>query len=480
MTKNEFGKLYIKIVSAKNTLALDLTGTSDPYCLISLIYNVQTGFTNNSPIYKTEIIPKTLNPIWKDEEFIFDINQPSQEIYLEMWDEDKVSKDDFMGMIKLSVEDLIRGSKLEGSTTILDLPLKSRKSKSKEKNRGTIQIHYQYWSQSDLISPLIRESLLIKSITKILHQDEFAKSLMFILANNGHLLETLGDILTVEIENTDNINVLFRTDSLATKITVSTFKIIGYNYLEAVILPLIKNICNDNLQLEVDPLKGPITEKQSSDNLKIILNYCDGILNSIQNSIHLIPEEMKQLLCLILNQVQKKFPSETKESSLKSVGGFFFLRFLVPTLFSRGSLLPSDDGSNISHESRRTLTLISKILQNISNQLIITKETFLLECNPYISTKIPLVIDILQKVSSPKSLESDHCQSFKSMFTCDDSTLFKYSDQVYMGILEKKQLISTKISSLNENSLSLLDQLEKRCSLFDIQSKQDSKKYILK
>jgi len=63
-------------------------------------------------------------------------------------------------------------------------------------------------------------------------------------------------------------------------------------------------------------------------------------------------------------QVLLKYP----EMEMKIIGGFFFLRFLCPVLIS-------PEGSNIftrkiSAESRRTLVLITKIVQNMSNRVL--------------------------------------------------------------------------------------------------------------
>ncbi|TRY76651.1 hypothetical protein TCAL_04074 [Tigriopus californicus] len=77
----------VVLIEAKDLLAMDFEGTSDPYCKFRL----------GNDRYKSKIIYETLNPKWLEQ---FDLNlyedQP-KELEITVWDKDQRSKDDFIG-----------------------------------------------------------------------------------------------------------------------------------------------------------------------------------------------------------------------------------------------------------------------------------------------------------------------------------------------------------------------------------------------
>ena len=74
----------------------DLFGKSDPY----LIFNQVKADGKRYPVYKTEIIKKTLNPIWK--EFTISLQklcngELDRPLFVECYDWDSIGKDDLIG-----------------------------------------------------------------------------------------------------------------------------------------------------------------------------------------------------------------------------------------------------------------------------------------------------------------------------------------------------------------------------------------------
>ncbi|XP_023330904.1 multiple C2 and transmembrane domain-containing protein isoform X2 [Eurytemora carolleeae] len=75
----------ILLVEGKDLLAMDIEGTSDPYCKFRL----------GSDRFKTKTIYASLNPKWNEE---FDLYlYDESELEITVWDKDQRSKDDFMG-----------------------------------------------------------------------------------------------------------------------------------------------------------------------------------------------------------------------------------------------------------------------------------------------------------------------------------------------------------------------------------------------
>lgn len=93
ITNNAFvSTINLTIVGAKDLLAMDSNGFSDPYIKI------------NKPPQKTKVIKKTLTPTW-NETFPVVFSHLSPTLELECWDQDTL-KDDFIGKASISLVDI--------------------------------------------------------------------------------------------------------------------------------------------------------------------------------------------------------------------------------------------------------------------------------------------------------------------------------------------------------------------------------------
>ena len=83
----------ILIERGKDLAAKDVTGLSDPYVKV---------FYGNDEKYTTNIVDKSLNPIWNEKFTIFteDLNIP---LYFRLFDRDRIGKDENMGTAKLDL-----------------------------------------------------------------------------------------------------------------------------------------------------------------------------------------------------------------------------------------------------------------------------------------------------------------------------------------------------------------------------------------
>ena len=100
--------LRLKIVAGHNLAKKDIFGASYPYVKIDLVRDdpslaangttLQTGTVIDSVYTKTK--KRTLNPKW-DEEFIFRVNPSQHHLNLEVFDENRLTRDDFLGVVEL-------------------------------------------------------------------------------------------------------------------------------------------------------------------------------------------------------------------------------------------------------------------------------------------------------------------------------------------------------------------------------------------
>ena len=94
----ERGCLSVKIIRARNLVAMDFNGLSDPFVIISVANTRQRK-------YKSQMIPCTLNPVW-NEKATFPMIQKHESLIFTVWDKDPFTND-YMGEVRLHYNDLI-------------------------------------------------------------------------------------------------------------------------------------------------------------------------------------------------------------------------------------------------------------------------------------------------------------------------------------------------------------------------------------
>ena len=98
------GKYHLQIISASDLMKKDLFGASDPYVRVYAVYHSPNGETRKTEVAKTRTIKNNLNPDWS-EGFTITINTDLDYILdfflLEVWDENRLIRDDFLGQVEI-------------------------------------------------------------------------------------------------------------------------------------------------------------------------------------------------------------------------------------------------------------------------------------------------------------------------------------------------------------------------------------------
>eukprot|EP00163_Fabomonas_tropica_P025582 TRINITY_DN4449_c0_g1_i9.p1 TRINITY_DN4449_c0_g1~~TRINITY_DN4449_c0_g1_i9.p1 ORF type:complete len:493 (-),score=124.32 TRINITY_DN4449_c0_g1_i9:264-1742(-) len=124
-------QLRIRVVEAKGLAAKGLTGSADPYCIVTLEKNQ----------VKTSVAKKTLNPKW-DEEFVFDIKQEKSsamgmsQLEIIVWDHNSIFSNDFLGTISIPLHSIEPGELVDKWYTLCP-------RKAKDKVAGQVRIQAQ-------------------------------------------------------------------------------------------------------------------------------------------------------------------------------------------------------------------------------------------------------------------------------------------------------------------------------------------------
>lgn len=118
-----------------------IKGASDPYCLVTVL-----GARTGSKI-RTKTIWKNLNPVW-NEKYEFEIVSPDKaEVQVEVWDEDYLTSDDFMGQLIIPLSEVPLNQVVDKWYTL-------QKKKDKDKIKGDIHISMQYYDSKVRLSSM--------------------------------------------------------------------------------------------------------------------------------------------------------------------------------------------------------------------------------------------------------------------------------------------------------------------------------------
>ncbi|XP_061842114.1 rasGAP-activating-like protein 1 isoform X1 [Nerophis lumbriciformis] len=107
MAKNT--SLYFRIVEGRNLPAKDVSGTSDPYCIVKV---------DNEVVARTATVWKNLNPFW-GEEYTLHLPMGFHSLSFHVMDEDTIGHDDVIGKISLTKEAI--GSQAKGLDSWINL-----------------------------------------------------------------------------------------------------------------------------------------------------------------------------------------------------------------------------------------------------------------------------------------------------------------------------------------------------------------------
>uniref|UniRef100_A0AAG5CX39 E3 ubiquitin-protein ligase n=1 Tax=Anopheles atroparvus TaxID=41427 RepID=A0AAG5CX39_ANOAO len=137
----------IKVLGANGLAKKDIFGYSDPY--VKIDQNTITGDVNvDQMVTKTK--RRTLNPIW-NEEFIFRVKPNEHKLVFQVFDENRLTRDGFMGLVDLTLINLPH----EGEGRVLipqTYTLRSKRSLGLRlitKVRGTLMLYHAIMRDDD-------------------------------------------------------------------------------------------------------------------------------------------------------------------------------------------------------------------------------------------------------------------------------------------------------------------------------------------
>eukprot|EP01113_Clastostelium_recurvatum_P035093 TRINITY_DN4847_c0_g1_i1.p1 TRINITY_DN4847_c0_g1~~TRINITY_DN4847_c0_g1_i1.p1 ORF type:complete len:1286 (-),score=274.34 TRINITY_DN4847_c0_g1_i1:33-3890(-) len=210
----------------------------------------------------------------------------------------------------------------------------------------------------------------------------------------GEGLNLVKYVVEEEVRCTPSPNTLFRGNSLATKILTHYARAVGSPYMFSTLREPISRVTYMRESCEMDPNKLSEGEDLQT-NTNHLCSVTSLFLTSITDSLAQAPVEIRDLCACLRETVSAKFPGN---AALAGVSGFLFLRFFVPNIVS-----PPPEHYDLREAAapcRRTLTLVSKVIQTIANlQEFGAKEAFMTPMNGYVRENTGIIEGFLDKIS---------------------------------------------------------------------------------
>ncbi|KAG8981934.1 Ras GTPase activating protein ira2 [Tulasnella sp. 425] len=267
--------------------------------------------------------------------------------------------------------------------------------------QGTSLVAVNSLDDSDRYSRLCEmvrapDMLLALAICEICPQsdvDDMINVLLNIFDTRGTLVALLKAMIDREVANTNDEAGLFRGNSMCTRLLSAFARLHGYNYLRSLLSPLIQQMSamppGHSYELDPSRLREGEDIEENERNLKFI---CQAFLDVICESVAILPTIFREVCHHIAMTVTAVYP----EAKYAAVGGFIFLRFVCPAIVSPGSVdieLPQDNPA-----IQRGLVLITKIIQNLANNILFGKEAFMMSMNAFLTSNIMPVTRFLSEV----------------------------------------------------------------------------------
>ncbi|KAJ1345181.1 hypothetical protein BSLG_000695 [Batrachochytrium salamandrivorans] len=384
--------LSLRIIEAKDLRSSSGFGTISPYCLV-LLDDVNFARTTTK---------QSETAIWTETFTFNDLAAHFGKLSIVVINRNFNSKDATIGYVTINLQSLLSGVKVDQWHQIKQL--------HEDGTVGSIRIACTLVNEQILPSATYEKFLelltepsfiAVKTLGRIITQerDEFARSFLNLMRSLNRDREGICMLIYDEISMTEDPNIIFRGNTMATKSFDQYMKIVGADFLQITLTPLIKSVYDSGESCETDP-----TRLDSSDsvrkNMKRLLQFVFYFWECIQKSVDIFPRKIVEIFAFIKEHVSKRFvdqQSRGEHIKYPSISGFLFLRFFCPAIISphQFGLASEAPIGNVP----RTLTLIAKILQNMAN-LTELKDPYLNEVNVFIKGQKDAMRGLLERVST--------------------------------------------------------------------------------
>jgi len=301
--------------------------------------------------------------------------------------------------------------------------------------------------------------------------DSFLQTVMFTLYGNQYeeeeehlLLSMFQSVLQAEFAEVSSVvNILRANTSLTRMMGTYTRRGPGQQYLKQTLTPILaRTVADQNLNLEINPAKvfeayineyetkegKPYTEERKltteqcaahpkvkeiiAPRIAMLEKIADDFVNQLVNSLDVVPYGIRWISRQICTLFKEKFPDASQGHKCSVIGGFFLLRFVNPAIVTPNAFMLIE--TKLSAQTKRNLTLIAKMLQNVANNVPFggVKEFFMEALNPMLERNTPIMNAFLERLCDVEDL-NDHLSMDKylSLGKNQDITITISLNEIY-------------------------------------------------
>ncbi|XP_048582480.1 neurofibromin-like isoform X2 [Nematostella vectensis] len=236
-------------------------------------------------------------------------------------------------------------------------------------------------------------AMALVSVVPSQQLDELAQVLVTLFDSKNILSKLLKNIFALEVRSAEGVQTLFRGNSLASKVMSFCFKVYGTSYLQTLLEPLVSDLIKNTTSFEVDPERIENDENIEA-NRNNLIKLAQEFVDKITASADSLPVPLRSLCHCLKRVVQQRFP----RNSTEAVNSAIFLRFINPAIISPHMVGITDEPP--SDKIRRGLMNVSKILQNLGNHLLFSKEKYMEPFNGFLEANFEKTRKFLESVST--------------------------------------------------------------------------------
>uniref|UniRef100_A0A0K0EHZ2 Ras-GAP domain-containing protein n=1 Tax=Strongyloides stercoralis TaxID=6248 RepID=A0A0K0EHZ2_STRER len=199
-----------------------------------------------------------------------------------------------------------------------------------------------------------------------LDQEKLCKSLMKIMLYSGQIKNFVKTLLSQYLSLGHDINTLFRSQTMTTKVIHELMRFVGRSYLKNTLKNLIDTILREKKCCEVDPAK--IKHKDELDiNVQNLTLYAELLFTDMVESRNKCPSLLQEIFNDLKEMVLQYYPNRIDVQRL-AISSFLVMRFFATAVLNprQYSLINDQPEGDVN----RTLLLVSKILQKITNSVV--------------------------------------------------------------------------------------------------------------
>lgn len=136
---------------------------------------------------------------------------------------------------------------------------------------------------------------------------EVAAELLLRICLEQNALQTrLKQMIELEIDGDESTaNILFRGNTLLTKMVEQYLRLIGTDFLVASLGDIVLALCRDEVELEIDPAKLKSHHKPLEENISELLRWATYLWNSLYQARHKCPKCAPFILNVLPNALDK-------------------------------------------------------------------------------------------------------------------------------------------------------------------------------